>query len=186
VPTPPPAATRSGVFVKYEQLKKKLQLPAGAVAPTRLVYGELEAQAITRDHLGDDVAGINASLDLIRQTRGGDWPTEPVTADGNFVDLVWHECEFRDAGSFTYAVYHVEHGYIGCCYLYPLGGRTTLTAELLGEYDVDVSWWVTPPAYGRGDYETLYAALQHWLTQQFAFWRPYFSNRELPGTDAGE
>jgi hypothetical protein len=166
--------------VRYDQLKKKLPLPAGAGAPTRLVYDELEAQAITRDHVDDDVAGINASLDLIRRTRGGRWPTEPVTAEGNFVDLVWHECEFRDGGSYTYAVYHAQHGYIGCCYLYPLGGRTPLTAELARDCDVDVSWWVTPPAYERGDYTTLHTALQHWLAEHFPLWRPYYSNREPP------
>lgn len=146
--------------MQYDQLKKKLLMPGGTDVPTRLVYGELEARAINRDHLDDDVAGISASIDLIRKTRGGPWPTEPVTADGNFIDLVWHECEFRDEKSFTYAVYHAQHGYIGCCYLYPLGGRTTLTADLADSYDVDVSWWVTPPAYQRGDYTLLHAALQ--------------------------
>jgi hypothetical protein len=99
--------------------------------------------------------------------------------EGNFVDLVWHECEFRDGGSYTYAVYHAQHGYTGCCYLYPLGGRTTLTDELARDFDVDVSWWVTPPAYERGDYATLYTALQHWLAGHFAFWRPHYSNHEL-------
>ena len=166
--------------MQYEQFKKKLRLPDGTDAPTQLVYGELEAQAITRDHLDDDVAGINASLDLIRRTRGGPWPTGPVTSEGNFVDLVWHECEFRDGGSYTYAVYHGQHGYIGCCYLYPLGGRTTLTAELAANHDVDISWWVTPSAYQRGDYTTLCTALRHWLAAYFSLWRPYYSNRELP------
>jgi hypothetical protein len=164
----------------YGQLTKTLRLPAGATAPTRLGFGELEAQAITREHLHDDVAGINASLDLIRNTRGGPWPTEPVTAEGNFVDLVWHECEFRDAKSFTYAVFHARHGYTGCCYLYPLGARTPLTAELVRDFDVDVSWWVTPPAYERGDYSRLYAALQHWIAEHFASWRPHYSNLQLP------
>ena len=48
--------------------------------------------------------GINAGLELIRRTRGGRWPTELVTEDFNYVDLVWHECEFRDGDSFTYCV----------------------------------------------------------------------------------
>ncbi len=165
---------------RYATLEKKLQLPPGATAPPRLRYRELEAQAITREHLSDDVAGINDSLDLIQRTRGGDWPTEPVTAEGNFIDLVWHECEFRDQKSYTYAVYHTEHSYIGCCYLYPLGGRTPLTADLLKHYDVDISWWVTPTAYARGDYSTLHAALEAWVAEDFAPWRPYYSNREIP------
>ena len=89
------------------------------------------------------MAGINASLELIRRTRGGSWPTEPVTEEFNYVDLVWHECEFREGDSFSYAVYDAGGQYLGCCYLYPLGRRTPLTEELIA-FDVDVSWWVTP------------------------------------------
>ena len=33
--------------------------------------------------------------------------------------------------SFTYAVYDADGGYLGCCYLYPMGRRTALSAELL-------------------------------------------------------
>jgi len=71
------------------------------------------------------VRGINASLELITRTRGGTWPTEPTTGAVNFVDLVWHELEFRDGYSFTYAVYDTSGSYLGCCYLYPLAaGRS--------------------------------------------------------------
>ena len=162
----------------YEQLIKKLVTPAGFTVPRRLRFEHLEARAITRADLTDDVHGINASLELIARTRGGDWPTEPVTEEGNFVDLVWHEAEFRDGYSFTYAVYDARGTYLGCCYLYPLGRRTAL-CEALIDYDVDVSWWVTPVAYERGDYAKLHAALRHWLAVEFPFWRPYYSNREI-------
>jgi hypothetical protein len=125
------------------------------------------------------VRGINASLALITRTRGGPWPTEPVTEAVNFVDLIWHELEFRDGYSFAYAVYDTNGRYLGCCYLYPLGRRTKLTEALL-DRDVDVSWWVTPSAYQRGDYVKLYTALRHWLATEFPFWRPHYSNREIP------
>jgi hypothetical protein len=144
-----------------------------------LRFEHLDARVLSREHLADDVAGINASLELIARTRGGGWPTEPVTEAVDFVDLVWHELEFRDGYSFSYAVYDAGGRYLGCCYLYPLGRRTELSAELL-DYDVDVSWWVTPTAYERGDYEKLYAALRHWMATEFPFWRPYYSNREIP------
>lgn len=78
--------------------------------------------------LAHDVGGINASIALIRQTRGGSWPSESVTDEYNFVDLVWHELEFREGDSFTYAVYDKRGTHVGCCYLYPMGRRTTLTA----------------------------------------------------------
>jgi hypothetical protein len=163
----------------YRDLVKRLRRPDGWSAPTSLEYGAIRAVALTREHLHDDVAGINASIDLIRRTRGGGWPTEPVTAEFNYVDLVWHECEFREGDSFTYAVYGADGQYLGCCYLYPLGRRTPLTAELMA-FDVDVSWWVTPDAYRRGHYATLYAALRRWLGTAFPFARPFYSNAEIP------
>ena len=163
----------------YATLIKKLVMPTGFDPPARLVHDDIEATAITRAHLSDDVRGINASLSLIRRTRGGGWPEEAVTEEFNFVDLVWHELEFRDGTSFTYAVYGPD-GYLGCCYLYPMGRRTELTEELMA-YDVDVSWWVTPDGCGRGYYAKLHAALQRWLAEEYPFWRPYYSNREIPG-----
>lgn len=164
----------------YRSFKKKLAFPIDFAPPRQLVHEDLVAHAITREHVADDVRGINVSIDLIRRTRGGPWPTEPVTEDYNFDDLVWHEVEFRDGSSLTYAVYTTGGDYLGCAYLYPLGGRTPLTEELL-ERDVDVSWWVTPTAYEDGYYTKLYAALQHWLANEFPFWQPHYSNIELPG-----
>ena len=163
----------------YARLVKKLDCPAGFTPPTELRYEDVVATALTRLHLADDVAGINASIELIQQTRGGPWPTEPVTEDYNLVDLVWHECEFREGDSFSYAVYNTEPRYLGCCYLYPLGRRTQLTEQLL-ELDVDVSWWVTPTAYAQGYYARLHTALRHWLADEFPFWQPYYSNAEIP------
>ena len=163
----------------YSSLIKKLHLPPGFLPPTRLAYEDLVARAITRADLHDDVRGINASLELIQTTRGGGWPTEPVTEEFNYVDLVWHELEFREGMSFTYAVYNVDDGYLGCCYLYPMGRRTELTPELLS-YDVDVSWWVTPDAYEHGYYEKLHRALRHWLAEELPFAAPYYSNAVIP------
>ncbi|WP_129794350.1 GNAT family N-acetyltransferase [Sphingosinicella sp. CPCC 101087] len=162
----------------YSHLIKRIVLPAGFAAPDKLMFDDIVATALSREHLREDVAGINASLDLISSTRGGGWPTEPVTEDGNFIDLVWHECEFRDGYSFSYAV-HSGQEYLGCCYFYPLGRRTPLSDELLA-CDVDVSWWVTPSAYQRGYYEKLFRALRHWGTEDFPFSALHFSNRLIP------
>jgi hypothetical protein len=165
--------------MNYHGLVKRFDLPADWKAPAELEYDDIRAQAISRAHLQDDVRGINASIGLIQRTRGGRWPTEPVTEDFNFVDLVWHECEFREGDSFTYAVYDSHGQYLGCCYLYPMGSRTPLTEELLA-YEVDVSWWVTPDAYEHAYYTKLYAALQHWTESAFPFTKAYYSNREIP------
>jgi hypothetical protein len=167
----------------YTQFVKKLAVPDGFAVPTTLVYDDLVATAITRADLRDDVRGINESLELIRGTRGGGWPTEAVTEEYNYVDLVWHELEFREATSFTYVVRDASGGYLGCCYLYPMGQRTVLT-ETLVRHDVDVSWWVTPDGYARGYYAKLHLALRSWLAETFPFWDAYFSNQEIPGQAA--
>ena len=129
------------------------------------------ATALTRANL--------ASIALIQKTRGGGWPTEPVTEEFNFVDLVWHECEFRERYLFTYAVYDTGGTYLGCCYLYPMGRGTELTEKLL-DHDVDVSWWVTPEAYAGDYYTKLYAALRRWVVEEFPFSTAYCSNRQIP------
>lgn len=121
--------------------------------------------------------GINASIELIRRPRGGNWPTGPVIEDFNYVDLVRHECEFRERESFTYTVYASEQ-YLGGCYLYPLGRRKPLTEELC-DHDVDVSWWVTPDAYATGQDTKLYRTLCGWTTTEFPFTKGHYSNASV-------
>lgn len=168
----------------YSAMVKRLVVPDGAEVPRRLVHGEVIARAIGRDDLADDVRGINASLDLIRRTRGGEWPSGPVTEEYNYVDLVWHECEFRDGGSYTYVLRRADGSYLGCLYLYPLGTRTPLHPDILA-LDVDVSWWVTPDGYTSGYYTEVFTALWSWFTGELAFWVPHFSNREIPDPGQG-
>jgi hypothetical protein len=160
-------------------LVKRLVLPPGYSAPLELAHEDVRARALSRADLDDDVRGINASLDLIRRTRGGAWPDGPITEDFDFIDLVWHEAEFRDGHSFSYAVYDTTGRYLGCCYLYPMGTRTPLTEDLIA-HDVDVSWWVTPEAYERGAYRTLHDGLRRWLADDFPFENPHYSNLEIP------
>jgi hypothetical protein len=158
---------------------KKLVLPDGFDPPRRLVHEDVVAHALTRDDLAADVRGINASLGLIREMRGGSWPTGPVTEEENYVDLVWHECEFRDHKSFTYVLEVDALDYIGNAYFYPMGVRRPLTPEL-ARHDVDVSWWVTPEAYERGYYAKVFDALRQWSTTDYPFAAPHYSNARLP------
>jgi hypothetical protein len=155
----------------YTGLVKSLDLAPGFTPPRELTYQDIRASALSRDDLDDDVRGINSSLDLIRRTRGGAWPTGPVTAEDNYVDLVWHELEFREGLSFSYVVRR--------CYLYPMGRRVALTDDLM-RHDVDVSWWVTTEGYEQGYYVKVYDALRAWIETELPFDDPYFSNLDVP------
>ena len=108
----------------------------------KLEYDDIRARAISRAGNDDDVQGINAGIELIRRTRGGSWPTEPVSVDFDYVDEIWHECEFREGGSFTYAVYDSRRPVPRMLLPVPDGTAHPSDQELL-TYDVDVSWWVT-------------------------------------------
>ena len=165
--------------VRLDEFTRNLVLPEGFEPPERLVHGEIVATVLGREDLEEDMEGINSSLELIRRTHGGDWPAEPVTAEFNYVDLVWHECEFRERFSFSYVLRDSGGGYLGCAYLYPMGRRTPLTEEL-AEHDVDVSWWVTQDAHAAGFYERAYRALRGWVVEDYPFTNPHWSNRELP------
>ena len=61
----------------------------------------------------------------------------------------------------------------------PDGQPHPADAELIA-YDVDVSSWVTPDAYAAGYYTMLYEGLRHWLAAEFTFWKPYYSNIQIP------
>jgi len=157
---------------------KKFQFPSDYKVPSKLRFEDLTAKTLTRSDLKADMDAVNSSLETIRKTRGGSWPEEAVSEEFDFLDLAWHEREFRDGTSFAYVVYDNGENYIGCFYLYPMGHRTELTEELL-VYDMDASWWVTADAYEKGYYEKLHKALQEWLSK-FPVNKIYYSNKELP------
>lgn len=158
----------------YKNFTKKLNFKA----PTELAYDDLRAKTLTRADLKTDIEGVNSSLQLIRNTRGGSWPSEPVTEEFDLLDLAWHEREFRDGTSYAYVVYNDKGEYIGCFYLYPMGVRTELTEELI-KYDLDASWWVTAEAYEQGYYEKLFKAMEQWFSD-FPVKNIYYSNKEIP------
>jgi hypothetical protein len=165
--------------MRLDEFQRKLVFPEGFNPPERLTHDDIVATVLGREDLHDDVRGINASLELIRRTRGGAWPEEAVTPEFNLADLIWHEVEFRDGYSYSYVLRDADGGYLGCAYLYPMGRRTELTEEL-ARHDVDVSWWVTEDAYAAGYYERAFAALKRWLSEDFPFTAPYWSNAEIP------
>jgi RimJ/RimL family protein N-acetyltransferase len=164
--------------MNYADFIKKFSLQ-DFKAPEKLHFDDLVAKPLTRGDLKVDLEAINSSIETIQKTRGGSWPQEELNEELDFLDLAWHEREFREGTSFAYVIYDTNGNYIGCFYLYPMGHRTVLTEELLG-YDVDASWWVTTAAYGQGYYQKLHKALKQWLAMEFPFKNIYYSNKEIP------
>ncbi len=154
-------------------------LPVGVATPLKLIYEDFYAIPLTRQDLDADLEGVNSSIETIQKTRGGSWPSQQLDKDSDFLDLAWHEREFRDGDSFAYVVYSDDDEYLGCFYLYGIGLRTPLNEKTIN-YEVDASWWVTTDAFDNGFYKKIYEALKKWLADDFKFTKIYYSNKEIP------
>jgi RimJ/RimL family protein N-acetyltransferase len=124
-----------------------------------------------------DYEAVMSSLDIIRQTRGGSWPTDDLTFIEDQIDLGWHQREFEKRSTFAYTIMSLdEKECLGCLYLYPPGYRSERTKDA----SVDVSFWVTQKAYDKGLYKVLYKTLDDWLKTTWPFEKIAYSNKELP------
>ena len=126
-----------------------------------------------------DYKAVMSSIEIIKKTRGGDWPSSNLSYEDNQIDLAWHQREFENKTSFAYTlVTPDEKECLGCLYLYPPGYRN----EESKDGDVDVSFWVTQKAYDDGLYDTLYKTLTVWLKSTWPFKKVVYTNKELPKT----
>ena len=124
-----------------------------------------------------DYEAVMSSIDIIKKTRGGDWPTPDLSLEDDQIDLAWHQREFENRTSFAYTVMNPDGTEcLGCLYLYPPGHRD----ESSKEADVDVSFWVTQRAYDQGLYLILYKTLDSWLKSVWPFKNIVYTNTELP------
>ncbi len=151
-------------------------VPAAFVVPESLETTHFRIRKLTFRDADLDYRAVMANIDLIRRTRGGDWPTPALTFEDDQIDLAWHQREFERRTSFAYAVMALdEKECLGCVYLDPPGRR----GGGAHNDDVDVSFWVVQRAYDAGLYETLFRTLQLWLSS-WPFKRVHYSNAELP------
>ncbi len=160
------------------KLSKKINLNEKQ-PPIKLEFEDLISRPLTREDLEEDLKAVNSSIEIIQKTRGGSWPSKELTEDADFLDLAWHEREFKDKNSLAYVVYDKNSRYIGCFYLYPIGVRTELNSET-EIFDVDASWWVSSAVYEEGYYNKLFSALDYWLNNYFPFKNIYYSNKLMP------
>jgi hypothetical protein len=124
-----------------------------------------------------DYMAVMSSIDIIKKTRGGDWPAPDLSFEEDLIDLAWHQREFEYKNSFAYTVMSLdEKECVGCFYLYPPGHRN----ESSREADVDVSFWVTKKQYDKGLYPILYKAIDEWLKSTWPFKKIAYTNTEIP------
>ena len=151
-------------------------VPLSFVVPEVLETLDFRIRKLTFRDADLDYEAVMSNIDLIRKTRGGDWPTNDLTFEDDQIDLAWHQREFERRTSFAYTVMSLdETKCLGCIYLDPPGkrGKESDGAE------VDVSFWVVQAAYDRGLYAALFVAIRRWLAD-WPFRKITYSNVVLP------
>ncbi len=79
-------------------------VPASFVVPERLETADFVIRKLTFRDAELDYRAVMANIDIIRKTRGGDWPPAGLTLEDDRIDLAWHQREFERRSSFAYAV----------------------------------------------------------------------------------
>ena len=152
-------------------------VPDSFEVPEKLESAEFTIHQLTFKDAQLDYKAVMSSVDIIKKTRGGDWPSPDLSFKDDQIDLGWHQREFENKTSFAYTVTSPdEKECLGCMYLYPPGYRS----EKSKDADVDVSFWVTQKAYDQGLYKKLYEALDSWLKSTWPFNKIVYTNKELP------
>jgi len=145
--------------------------------PEKFEQQEFVIRKLMFDDAELDYKAVMSSINTIKQTRGGNWPSSDLSFKDDQIDLAWHQREFENRTSFAYTVMSPdEKECLGCLYLYPPGYRN----ETSKDADVDVSFWVTQKAHDRGLYRTLYKTLDIWLKSSWPFKKVVYTNVELP------
>lgn len=145
--------------------------------PEKLEHPKFLCRKLAAKDVYLDYLAVMSSIDIIKQTRGGSWPTPDLSFEDDLIDLAWHQREFEHKSSFAYTVMNLdETECLGCFYLYPAGFRS----EAPEGSDVDVSFWVTQKAYDQGLYPELYKAIKDWIDQEWSFRQPHWTNKTIP------
>jgi hypothetical protein len=151
-------------------------IPQGFQVPERLDTPDFIIRKLCFSDANLDYEAVMSSIDIIKETRGGDWPSSDLTYTEDQIDLAWHQREFEHGSSFAYTVMSTdEKECLGCLYLYPPGYRS----ESSKDADVDVSFWVTQKAYDQGLYPRLYKVLDEWLKTTWPFKKIAYTNKKL-------
>lgn len=152
-------------------------VPETFEVPQKLESEKFIARKLCASDTDLDYKAVMSSIDIIKKTRGGNWPTSDLTLEDDRIDLSWHQREFENKSSFAFTVMNNEETEcLGCFYLY----KPNFRGECPEGTDVDVSFWVTQKAYEEGLYPELYHAIKNWLVKEWPFQKPFWSNKEIP------
>ncbi len=108
-----------------------------------------------------DYAAYMSSVDHIRKSTGGNWPTANLTMADQAKDMAGEQKQWDTRASFPYAVLTPDgKKELGCFYLRPSRKKG---------YDAVATMWVTKEAFDRGFETALYQDMKRWVETAWPF-----------------
>lgn len=158
-------------------MKTKTLVPENFTIPDKLETLDFLIRKLKESDAKLDYEAVMSSIDIIHKIRGGTWPSKALILDEDVQDLTIHQNEFENRVSFAFTVMNpTETECLGCIYFYPIGTRK----KAPNTADVDVSFWVTQKAYNMGLYDKLYKIIREWLSRDWPFKNPFWTNDGVP------
>lgn len=148
--------------------------------PTEIRIGQYVLRPLTEAYVDIDLAAVNSSIDLIRETRGGTWPNEAVSREEDYADLVEHRKQFERRVAFAYSVLTLDEAEcLGCVYIYPPNHPfdSSDKSAMPEGADAVISFWVSQSAYDAGFYPVLQHFVDGWVHQEWPFRKPFIANK---------
>ncbi len=128
-------------------------IPEEGVAE-RIMFKPLLVEDAERDY-----EAVMESRTRLRVLFGGSWPADDFTLEQNRADLEAHQQAAEERLAFTYKIVSRHKGDIlGCLYIYP--------SE---DVDAEVLFWVRDSAFDMGMQAEVFAAIKHWVAQDWPF-----------------
>jgi RimJ/RimL family protein N-acetyltransferase len=148
--------------------------PAHAAVPPELRTERVVLRPLRATDVELDYDAVMASAAQLRQWSQSDWPTDDFTLAENLADLRRHEREHLERAAFTFTVMNpMETRCLGCVYLTPPSPSIAAVREGVA-HAAHVGFWVRTSEIENDLDRHLFAALRHWLSDEWAFERVVF------------
>lgn len=155
-------------------------VPEAFEPPLEVRVGQYVLRPLSEVYLDVDLAAVNSSVDIIKETRGGTWPRGAITAEEDRTDLVEHRRQFEAREAFAYTIVTEDDSVCaGSVYVYPPNHNfdDSNKSGMPEDADAVINFWVTQKAYNEGFYPVLYGFVEEWTKDRWPFQRPFISNK---------
>ena len=170
------------MFGIYHQWLAPRFYPAGSAVPAELRTDEFVLRPLRGTDVELDYDAVMESKEMLRHWGGGSWPADDFTLAGNLSDLEGHESEHEQGVAFTFTVMNLdETECLGCIYLTPfremrhwMPEKEKAASAGINDFTAVCRFWARQSRLEDGLEGRLFAALQQWFEDDWAFEKVFF------------